>query len=316
MGATPASDAVQMSKPAFKTRLKAWWEGYDIAAEAAAQSGAASASAPPVQAPPAATVPVLDRPWIKVAQQIWGQGFTRPGGPEFILGLVKPFAVNPSMTVMDFGAELGGGARAVSDELDLWVAGFEPQAELAEGGQELSARKGAKKAEIKPYSPQDFQPKAASYDCIFSSEALCRVAEKEELLGTFERMLKPRGQMSFTDIVRGDGVETDDPRLADYAGRPGETFHFWQNDDYRKHLKGLKFDLRVDEDITASYRSMVIEAWVNFTNDGGSTGCAKAMPDDLVAEVGLWTRRIAALDSGALQVRRYYAIKMGSGKIE
>ena len=318
MGATPAGDAVQISRPSFKARFKAWWEGYEVAAEAPAMQ---AAEPPPgtvaaVEQPPAPTVPVLDRAWVKVAQQIWGEGFTRPGGRAFILGLVKPFAVNPSMTVMDFGAELGGGTRAVSNEFDLWVTGFEPDADLAAGGQELSVRKGAKKAEIKHYAAQDFQPKAASYDCIFSSEALCRVAEKEKLLGTFERALKPRGQISVIDIVRSEGVAADDPRLANYTGRSSETFHFWQNADYEKQLKSLKFDLRIDEDITASYRSMVIEAWVNFTNDGGSAACAKAMPDDLVAEVGLWTRRVAALDSGALQVRRYYAIKMGSAKVD
>ena len=75
-----------------------------------------------------------------------------------------------------------------------------------------------------------------------------------------------------------------------------------------------KFDVRVDEDLTASYRATIIESWVNFTQEAAGTAYARTHPEQLVSEVSLWTRRVAALDSGALQLRRYYAIKMGSSK--
>jgi cyclopropane fatty-acyl-phospholipid synthase-like methyltransferase len=218
------------------------------------------------------------------------------------------------MTVMDFGASLGGGTRAVSSKFGLWVNGFESSAALAAAGQALSVKKGAKKADIKAYTVKDFQPKPASFDCIFSSETLYKVEEKEKLLGTFERTLKARGQVSITDFVRTKGTAADDPRLADFVTRSGAAGHFWTGDDYVSRMTGLKFDVRVDEDQTAQYRSLVLEAWVNFTQDAACAAYARGHPEEMVAEVTLWTRRIAALDSGALQLRRYYAIKMGSTK--
>jgi len=312
MGAALESSAPPITKPSFKARFKAWWEGYDLNAPE-------PVAAEPVLAPvaveePPAPIPPLEQPYIKIAQYIWGESLTGPGGAAAILTLVKPFALDPSMTVMDFGAGLGGGTRAVSEEFGVWVNGFEPDPIMAAGGQELSVKKGAKKADIKPCTPQDFQPKAATYDCIYSSEALYTVPEKEKLLGTFERALKARGQIALTDFVRAPGTKADDPRLADFTTRGGEAGHFWLGDEYLAKMKALKFDVRVDEDLTAGYRTSVIEAWVNFTQDSSASGPARAYPDELVAEVTLWTKRLAALDSGALQLRRYYAIKMGSTK--
>jgi SAM-dependent methyltransferase len=316
MGAALESSAAPTPKPSFKTRLKAWWEGYD-AAELAAEPAPEPEPAPdvPIAAEaPAEKIPPLEQPYIKIAQAIWGESLVGPGGAAAILTLVKPFALDPSMTVMDFGCGLGGGTRAVSVEFNVWVNGFEPDPIMAEGGHEISVKKGIKKAEIKASTSQDFQPKPATFDCIYSSEALYTVPEKEKLLATFERALKARGQIALTDFVRAPGVKADDPRLKGFVTRDGKSGHFWLGEEYLAKMKGLKFDVRVDEDLTATYRSHVIEAFVNFTQDPVAAATARAHPDALVAEVELWTKRVAALDSGALQLRRYYAIKMGGTK--
>jgi cyclopropane fatty-acyl-phospholipid synthase-like methyltransferase len=313
MGAALETSAPPSAKPSFKTRFKAWWEGYDLN-DLAPPEAAEPVLGPVPAAEPAAPVPPLEQPHIKIAQYIWGESLTGPGGVAAILKLVKPFALDPSMTVMDFGSGLGGGTRGVSEEFGLWVNGFEPDPVMAAGGQELSIKKGAKKAEIKHCVLKDFQPKPASYDCIYSSEALFALPDKEKLLAIFERSLKARGQIALTDFVRTPGTKADDPRLADFVTRDGAKGHFWLGEDYLSKMKALKFDVRVDEDLTASYRSSIIEAWVNFTQDTAVAASARAHPDELVAEVALWSKRVAALDSGALQLRRYYAIKMGTTK--
>jgi SAM-dependent methyltransferase len=314
MGAALESSAPPTAKLPFKTRLKAWWEGYDPADLMGEPAAVPEPVLGPVAEAPAEQIPPLEQPYIKIAQYIWGESLVGPGGAKAILTLVKPFALDPSMTVMDFGAGLGGGTRAVSEEFSVWVNGFETDPIMAEGGQEISTKKGAKKAEIKACTAKDFQPKPATFDCIYSSEALYIVPEKEKLLGNFERALKARGQIALTDFVRAPGVKADDPRLKDFVTRDGKAGQFWLGEDYLSKMKGLKFDVRVDEDLTATYRTNVIEAFVNFTQDSAVSAMARAHPEALVAEVTLWTKRVAALDSGALQLRRYYAIKMGSTK--
>jgi SAM-dependent methyltransferase len=303
-----AQSSSVMQKPSFKTRFRAWWEGEDPAPE---PPKAAVVTVVPASRPAAAPVHPIDRPEIKVPQQVWGEGFTGPGGANFILSLVNPFAVNSESTLMDFGAGLGGGARAVSEKFGVWITGYEPDPDLAAAGQEISMRKGMKKAEIRPYSAQEFMPKAASFDGILSHETLYTLAGKDKLFGAFEHCLKPRGQIAITDFVLAPGVSADDERLGKLTGRAGQTGAFWSDQDYQKQMRTLKFDIRVNEDITANYRSMIIESWVNFTESGGGRNSARNFPDEMVAEVDFWTRRTAAIDSGAVQLRRYHAIKMG-----
>jgi len=315
MGAALESSAPPSAKPSFKSRFKAWWEGYDLA-DAAGEAAPAEpllSVGPPADVP-AEEIPPLEHPHIKVAQQIWGEGFTRPGGTNAVLTLVKPFALNNTMAVMDFGAGLGGGTRAVAAEFDVWVTGFEPDPILAAGGQEISTKQGAKKAEVKPCAAKDFAPKQAGFDCIYSSEALYSYAEKDKLLTSFEYALKSRGQIALTDFVRSPGTAVDDPRLADFTTPTGQPGQFWSNDEYLAKMKGLKFDIRVDEDQSESYRSAIIEAWVNFTMDPAGKAYARAHSEALVAAVVYWTKRVEAIDSGAMQLRRYHAIKMGAGK--
>lgn len=298
-------------------RLRAWWEGEDLplSAPTAQQPVEAVAKKPAVIGIP----PLL--PWeteaIRIQQQVWGAGFTKPGGQEHVLGLAKPLALNPSLTVMEFGSNLGGGTRALVNEFGVWVSGLEPTADLALAGKELSTKAGLeKKAEIVRYNPEGFEPKSGSIDCILSSESIYLVEDKMKLLRTFEGCLKPRGQISITDFVRADDVGAEDKRL-DGLGLSLEAPTFFATDaEYVRWFRELNFDLRVNEDISARYRKMITDGWLDFMQAGGERGAhARAFPEQVVREVELWTRRVSAIDAGAMKVMRYYAIKLGGSKM-
>lgn len=313
--------------PGVKTpwvfRLRAWWEGVDVA------DIYGSEGAPPA---PVKTGSVVDKTdteprippleeWetdaIRIQQQVWGAGYCRPGGAEHVLGLAKPFALNPSLTVMEFGSGLGGGTRALASEFGVWVSGLEAEGTLARAAKEMSVRAGlAKKADVIRYDPAGFEPKPSSVDCILSSEAIYLIDDKQKLLKTFESCLKPRGQLSLTDFVRRDDLPPDDPRLIGLGLDPSRPVTFATGAEYERWLRELNFDVRVDEDITERYRKMIMDGWVDFTQAGGERAAhARIMPESLVKEVELWTRRVAAFDAGLLKVMRYYAIKLGGSKL-
>jgi len=303
----------------WRARVRAWWEGEEVQLPQAAAhpaSGGAKAEA----APAGVTIRPL-MPWeteaIRIQEQVWGEGYYKPGGEEHVLGLAKPFALNPSLTVMDFGAGLGGGTRALANEFGVWVSGLEPTADLARAGKELSIKAGLeKKAEIVRYSPEGFEPKQGSIDCILSAESLYLVEDKQKLLKTFEWCLKPRGQISITDFVRNDDIAMEDQRLQGLGLAPTDQTFFASDAEYIRWFRELNFDLRVNEDITERYRRMVMEGWLEFTQAGGEKAAhAKALPEEVVREVQLWSRRVAAFDAGDLRVMRYYAIKLGGTKL-
>ena len=306
-------------KVPWRLRLRAWWEGEEVPLPRSPSSGSRRGAEPTLQ-PPAMTIPPL-LPWeteaIRIQEQVWGAGYYKPGGEEHVLGLAKPFGLNPSLTVMEFGAGLGGGTRALVNEFGVWVNGLEPTADLAKAGKELSIKAGMeKKADIVRYSPEGFEPKQGSVDCILSSESLYLVEDKPKLLKTFERALKPRGQVSITDFVRNDALAMNDQRLQGLGLAPADQTFFASGEEYVKWFRELNFDLRVNEDITERYRKMIMDGWVGFTQAGGEKAAhAKALPEQLVKEVELWSRRVAAFDAGDLKVMRYYAIKLGGTKL-
>lgn len=307
------------AKASWKIRFRAWWEGVDVPG-ASPGGGASAPDAAPEKAEPEFNIPPLmewETEAIRIQQQVWGLGYHKPGGEEHVLGLAKPFGLNPSLTVMEFGAGLGGGTRALVNEFGVWVSGLEPTADHARAGKEMSIKAGLeKKADIVRYNPDGFEPKAGSVDCILSSESMYLVEDKLKLLKAFERSLKSRGQISLTDFVRRDDLPADDPQLQKLGLKPEDPTHFASGAEYVKWLRELNFDLRVNEDITERYRKMIMDGWVDFTQAGGERAAhAKAMPEPLVKEVELWTRRVAAFDAGVLKVVRYYAIKLGGSKL-
>lgn len=311
---------VASAKPPWNLRLRAWWEGVEPTIPEA--NGARSGGDPSLRATQVAepTIPPLmewETEAIRIQQQIWGKGYYKPGGEEHVLGLAKPFGLNPSLTVMEFGAGLGGGTRALVNEFGVWVSGLEPTADLARAGKEMSVKAGVeKKADIIRYDPAGFEPKPNSIDCILSSETLYLVEDKVKLMKTFERCLKSRGQISITDFVRSDDVAADDPKLKGLGLKPEDPTYFASSAEYVRWFRELNFDLRVNEEITEGYRKMIMDGWVDFTQSGGEKAAhARALPESVVKEVELWSRRVAALDAGTLQVKRYYAIKLGGSKL-
>src|SRR5690606_1927210 len=70
----------------------------------------------------------------EIAQMIWGEGFESPGGAERILELVKPFGLSSAHSMLEIGAGMGGGSRAIAKSFRAYVTALEPDPELAAEG--------------------------------------------------------------------------------------------------------------------------------------------------------------------------------------
>jgi len=167
----------------FRTRFKAWWEGSEIVVRRR------DGEAKPEERAPRRAIGYRDpaRPWetprVVLLQSLWGEGFAFPGGREHAATLVKPFALNLAMTVIDMHAGLGGGARAMVEDHGIWVTGFAPDHELALAGAEMSHIAGmAKKAAINAYVPDKFEFRPGSCDCMLARELFFTIADKKRLL--------------------------------------------------------------------------------------------------------------------------------------
>jgi len=295
----------------FWERFRAWWDGYEVTAGTKAQPTAMPTHSVRYEGP--------NYHWetarLKLAQEVWGEGFSSPGGVDHILNMVKFFALDPSMSVLDIGAGLGGATRAMCDKFGVWVSGLEADEALAEAGMALSTMAGlAKRAPITPFDPGSFEYKAKSIDCVFSKEFLFTVQDKPAFLKTVEMLLKPRGQILFTDYVlaKPHGVSREVQMWADKEPSPA---YPWSVEDYRQAFSDLHIDIRVIDDNTEEFHKMVTQAWARYIVRLQQRGVDAESAPALVDEVELWTRRMMAVESGDIKICRIHALKKDTDRL-
>jgi SAM-dependent methyltransferase len=281
-------------------RLRIWWFGFDPLAMAAEEP------APIVEE----ALDVADEPVDRLAlyQKIWGPGFLVPGGIDYVMTMVKPFGVNPAMSLLDLTAGLGGPSRHVSHFFDVYITAMERAPEIAKRGHAMSIDAGlGKKVPITAYDPETVELKPHAYDCAYAEYLTVSVVAKERLIREVMRALKARGQFSFVDFVLADG-NPEDGRLE--ALRKVERFAPtpWSVKQYTDCLASAGFDVRISEDHTDVFMRHVAEGWAQFVENYDVRLMTRGSKLAIVEEAELWMTRLAAVQSGVLKVYRFYTV--------
>lgn len=315
-------------------RFRAWWEGEDAAElmareasdfEGESEEGAEDAEkggggfSGELKATKAASTDPHSSLWsetrVNVAEMVWGEGFLGPGGEGYALDMVKPLAFNPKQTVLELGAGLGGPARAISQKFDLWIAAMEPCKFLVDAGMEQATMAGeAKKVEMEQVNMEDLELRKGKYNAIFSDKALFAVRKKNQCFKNIYQALKAKGQFMLVDYILpkavGDTVELKNWILSEEV--PPE---LWSLKQVHDCLEGLGLDIRVEEDITGSFRKRLMVGWGEFLSDlrhrdfHGEGRLAGEKGDFLIKEVERWRQRDKVLASGHVGVFRIHAFK-------
>jgi ubiquinone/menaquinone biosynthesis C-methylase UbiE len=301
----------------LKTRLYAWWEGYDLSglkrrkqdAEEAEETGAASAL--PV-GPTGRGVNRWGKPlWtanrIEVAEKLWGEGFNTPGGTDHVPYLVRPLGLNPAMSVLDLSAGLGGTSRAMAAEYGCWVTGLEASPLLAKEGMIRSFKLGLeKKAPIELYDPEHVAF-SKRVDAVFYKEGMFSVRDKEQMFDGIELALKPRGHVLLTDYIIEPQL-ADTPAIRNWCDKEPMVPHLWTREQMSNGFAQRNLDLRISEDITDLHRSQILTAIQSLVGHLEKHSLDQATKLAVMEEVELWVRRVAAIDAG-LKCYRFHAIK-------
>ncbi len=285
-------------------KLMAWWRGKRQVAAATSVQPQRMATQTPREEPP------LDTPTL--AQWLWGAGFHIPGDEEHVLNLVKPFALNPAMSMLYIGAGLGGGARAVATKYATYVTALEADVELARRGMEMSTLQGMqKRAPVTAYDPATLELRAHSFDCILARQSTYRLPEKEQLLKLLLAALKPRGHLLITDYVVQPKVGGS--ALEAWQRQQQRPAHLWTAAQYDACLTRLGLDSRVTEDTTDKLRHLILGGWAQMIATIDLHGLPKQHLLTIVDEAERWVRTIEAIDAGSLRMYRFYALAPASG---
>jgi ubiquinone/menaquinone biosynthesis C-methylase UbiE len=300
-----ADDSGARSLAPFRARFRAWWEGYDYEPDEAEDERIGGGEPAARVAHPAG----WSNARCDAVQSLWSKGFSTPGEAEHVMMLVKPLGLDEKNSVIDLSAGLGGSTRVIASETGAGVTGFESDPELVAAGMKLSVMAGmAKRAPVVAYKPPVIDARDKSVDAVISKEAIYALPEKETLFEEMYRVLKPVGQVLFTDYVvpeEGHGS----PALEQWIASEHPTPMPWCPERTVARLRDLGFEVRIAEDMTAVLKGLVVNGWKNLANSLRAGAVHKETALAIADEAELWTRRLALFDSGDLRCYRFHAMK-------
>ena len=156
---------------------------------------------------------------------IWGEGFMSPVGPDEVARILGGHAVD-ARVVLDIGSGLGGADVAlVMNHGAATVVGVDVQPELVEGAARRAASLGlADRIRYHLIAPGPLPFADASFDAVFSKDALVHVRDKPAIYREAFRVLRPGGLLLVSDWLRGPGAETE-ALVEELVAASGHEFH-------------------------------------------------------------------------------------------
>lgn len=311
--------------PDTRARLGAWWRG-DAVINRRGHGGASGApSGPLMDAEQIAdtTVPldaVTDsealKIRIKVSEQLWGQGNLGPGDSEFVTELCSSLRLNKEKSIAFLGVGLGGAARAIVAETDVWISGFESNESVAREGIEQNTIAGkAKKITVTITDYETISLPKRKFSEVISKDELHLVRDKARLIKEVSETLKPGGTFMFTDFVAPGSALSPEERDRLFTPQWGAADPVTPK-VYADLVKDAGLDLRVNADITPRFAQMVTSGWANLRRlldhmAGEEPDPARrALLLRVVAEeAAIWANRLEAFRDRRLALYRVVALK-------
>ncbi|MFM8801803.1 MAG: methyltransferase domain-containing protein [Tagaea sp.] len=302
-------------KAETRAKLHAWWEGYE---HAPGEKPAGDAPPPPpprarTRRPPPAGKVLVKEAWpperIKVAQMIWGDGFSFPGGDEYAVALARDLALGPQTRALDIGCGLGGGTRGIARTFGGAVEGWDLSPDLANEGHGLSCDAGmAVQAPIDFYAVDRTVFAEKRYGAALVRNVLSLMSDKEGLLRNLARGLMPGASVSIVEFCLGapdaHGEALDAYRLGEATAPRLLTIK-----DLRARVEAAGFAVPAGADHTEAFVKTVLTGWARIDTLVKRGALDAKEGQALMGEAELWRRRLEALRSGDLRVCRMRAVR-------
>lgn len=288
----------------LKNRLTAWWHGEDIVL-----------STKPVRKEDHRAIEVSEhhdpRRWnpdsISMAQNLWGKGFAEPGGPVFAKKLLSLMKFEPSNTILDLSAGLGGTACILSKEYKLWMDAFEANEELANSGFQFASRSGlAKKVPIKYVNFEALELPNKKYDQIYSLDSLFMIENKKNVIKQIAKSLKNKGQILIVDYILAD--KCNSVSVKKWINSEPEKPHPWTVELYKTALSHYGITVWSVNDLSEEYFNQIHEGWLAMVERIDKGDFDRNSIDMLMREGEIWLNRARAIEAGDLTIQRIHGV--------
>ena len=200
--------------------------------------------------------PEYDDTAIRFLEALWGDGYLSPGGPDEVDRVVEGLSL-AGKTILDIGCGAGGitlhlvehhgAAHAIGFDVERPVVEVARRRAVARG---LSDRVSFVQA---PPGPLPFTD--ASFDVVFSKDALLHVPDKDALFAEIFRVLKQGGVFAASNwMISHDGEPS--PEMRAYVAAEGLSFAMASPERYALAMRRAGFADVIIRDRNPWYREV------------------------------------------------------------
>ncbi len=246
---------------------------------------------------------------ITMLEMIWGEGFLSPGGAEEVALLLAGEDIKDKK-IIDIGCGIGGIDVLLARDYGAGsVVGVDIEQPVLDHSIARAKNEGLSDRItyqlVKP-GPLPFEP--ASFDVVFSKDAMIHIPDKESLFDDVYRILKPGGLFVASDWMRRD-ENPPSPEMMHYIKMEGLSYGMGSPERYEKSLAKAGFvDIKL-RDRNAWYSVISGEEYQQMKGDLYPQMEAKLGREYADRSVEIWRSMNVVLESGELRPGHLRAIK-------
>ena len=247
--------------------------------------------------PPCAEVEYDERA-IRFLEALWGEGYLSPGGPEEVARIVADVDL-AGKSVLDIGCGSGGITLFLAKTYaPTQITGFDVEQPVIDAATSRAAAQGLSRvARFVRGSPGPLPFADASFDVVFSKDAMIHIADKEALFGEVYRVLKPGGRFAASDWLTSHDGEPS-PEMKAYLAAEGLSFGMASPERYERALRGAGFDDVVIVNRNSWYREQARVELERLKGPLYAPVAAAVGADYVDKNIRTWTAMQCVLDSG------------------
>ena len=242
--------------------------------------------------------PEYDDKAIRFLEALWGEGYLSPGGPEEVDRVVEGLPLQ-GKALLDIGCGTGGVTLHLAEKYGLACAtGFDVEKPVVEAARRRTEARGSAVRAVFVHAPPGPLPFAdASFDVVFSKDALLHVPDKDALFAEIFRVLRPGGVFAASNWMTSHDGEPS-PDMKAYVAAEGLSFAMASPARYAEAMRRAGFERVETRDRNAWYRDVARGELAKLKGPLYADAAAAVGAAYVDRNIGTWEAMQKVLDSG------------------